>query len=1417
MLNITNILLWFLQGTSGAIAGYITNKYAVNMLFKEYTPFRIGDKVILPYKFGGVIKNRKEKFVEELSDLVERDIINGSTIKSQLNTDTFRENIKRLSYDFIDRSLKESFSTMSFTDISGFHETEEEILKFTQKNMKSCIFELAEIVAGNIKISDFINDDEINSVAEKIYNMILDEAEKGNVIKDFEKALYDSAKSVKTGDLLTENAKESVMNNIINIADEFIFNIIDDDEKIIEILNKGLELSEVYEVIDKFQIRFKEKKISDFISDKEGTELAKYIFEKIKLYLSDNGNDFVKKIIYSFIRIAEETDYTIYDFLGPEFSEKVINFINEKLPVIMPYVSEWIMNNKDELDTVIEESIDEAIGNMDPNIRKLIISKVREFFLDNVSAKNKVVDKIVSYIENYKMDNEACEELSSKIEAYLKQTKIKDVVALLEEKNIINDELMNKLGGLFINEYEKHGESFIEEVIRAFSGKTIGTVIKCDFKEIFNSCIKGKLIDCVLNNRERFKPCISTSISIFVNNKAESILSQPVGDLIPSFNINKTVKDILINNKIRINEIITKGFSEYVTKFNLYDKFVENKDLILNEITNITLDYEKNLFNKYKNREISEIIDDIPDKERISEIIGNELINYINNNCEELLKGKIKKTVYDNLIKYDEDEICDLAQRFMGNELKPLSIFGGVLGLAAGLIFGSFFNNVNIFGFYRSFSEGFLSVILMGVIGVLTNVIAITMLFKPYKKSRILSRIPFLNKFALGYIPAHKDNLGRSIGRAIDDDILNSTKIQNLFISNRENVLGYFIDYFENSNYKAVLSFIADRKNTIIEFIYKKLIKSISEDEKITHISNRICNVKIDSFVSKDLFLSLKNKIRDKKNEIVNSAAKYLFKKINTDKTIEESLSQHVLKTMNANMIKNINDNLYEEIFNNINNKSVSKILYGYKDNYNHFIDRSVDEIISTDSKESLENYIMNNAENFVFHELKDVVITVLKKKIIREFEEENNIGNLFDGKIKIFINENLNKVTDAVIDKLNNALKKNEVSIEYKVKEEVNNNLNFFEKIAYSMAGGDAIVESCVSIAVNKKIPIFINMKFYEINNLIQKSLDNAVYPMSVEELKIKADEFNVGGLLDNIFENRKNSNILSSEINRICITIINSLYNVKAVDLLKIVNLNSIESLKEKFNDDIDYVLSNLKSSLEKNKEQVLEYMDKIIKDTIVSQIAKLPVGKVLDGIKENDIYYALNFLYNKVYTNEYVKKELDTVFNNIYEDKVESTAVKDICNENMICGTVEKLVINLLSNDEILNETRKSINKAVHEAIDEKFGFINSNLRKEIANKIIDGVIDCTITNSKELIEAVNLKEVTYEQIKVMDSKEIHDLFNSFAGTFFKKLYAYGAFGAVFGINLYIPILWAIKENASTSMKNIKDGYKIKNNME
>ena len=40
--------------------------------------------------------------------------------------------------------------------------------------------------------------------------------------------------------------------------------------------------------------------------------------------------------------------------------------------------------------------------------------------------------------------------------------------------------------------------------------------------------------------------------------------------------------------------------------------------------------------------------------------------------------------------------------------------------------------------------------------------------------------------------------------------------------------------------------------------------------------------------------------------------------------------------------------------------------------------------------------------------------------------------------------------------------------------------------------------------------------------------------------------------------------------------------------------------------------------------------------------------------------------------------------------------------------------------------------------------------------------------------------------------MHPKEIHDLFKSFAGDFFIRLYIYGGFGLIFGVNVYLSIV-------------------------
>lgn len=162
---------------------------------------------------------------------------------------------------------------------------------------------------------------------------------------------------------------------------------------------------------------------------------------------------------------------------------------------------------------------------------------------------------------------------------------------------------------------------------------------------------------------------------------------------------------------------------------------------------NLIVTLEEEMITRYSENILDEFIEDICNKDKLILVSKEKLYNYIDNNIEEILDGNIKNIIYDNLIKFNEDEICELAQSFMGNELKPLSVFGGILGIVVGGIYGLFYGTTSISGFSGSVASTIISCIIMAMIGVGTNVIALKMLFYPYKRNKFLAKIPFKEVF----------------------------------------------------------------------------------------------------------------------------------------------------------------------------------------------------------------------------------------------------------------------------------------------------------------------------------------------------------------------------------------------------------------------------------------------------------------------------------------------------------------------------------------------------------------------------------------------------------------------------------------------------------------------------------------------
>ena len=169
----TRILLLVFQGISGGVAGYITNKYAVNMLFKEYTPL----------KLGGVIKKKKEKFIEEISDLVERDIINAETLKAQIANKDLSTYIEQIAGNFFETGLENSLGKTKVSEVIDFSSSVNKNQEFVRKNLNMVLPELLDNVFININLDDILTEKQISKIVKSGYELLVQELENDEDIR----------------------------------------------------------------------------------------------------------------------------------------------------------------------------------------------------------------------------------------------------------------------------------------------------------------------------------------------------------------------------------------------------------------------------------------------------------------------------------------------------------------------------------------------------------------------------------------------------------------------------------------------------------------------------------------------------------------------------------------------------------------------------------------------------------------------------------------------------------------------------------------------------------------------------------------------------------------------------------------------------------------------------------------------------------------------------------------------------------------------------------------------------------------------------------------------------------------------------------------------------------------------------------
>ena len=1391
MITLDNGLFLLLQAFSSGVAGYITNKYAVNMIFKEYTPLKI----------GGAVKKNKEKFIDEISDLVERDIINSETLRNKILDENFKVTMQNMGEDFFKKSLYEVFENKTIEEIPGLNETLLSGESLLIDNLKEALPNLINNIGEHLKLENLISDKQISYIVDYVYKEIIRNIGSDDELKNLLSDLYKEQGEVYLHQLISKESGEKITRiiscEIMNSIDE----LLDSNKEVKSIVDKFLLLIDVKSLLKDIQKYIGSKTIDDILSEEEFDKLSLIIYKKLdELIKSEEGKETLKNIVAEIFYSSKDIDLTLFEILPIHFGRVSSEYILDLIRKAIPYLSSWISDNKVKIENMIDESILESVDNINDDLRKSMISKVKDSMLVNFASKNEIVNKIVNYLEEYKISEEDSYKLYSKIIKFLEETKIKDLVVLLEENNLINEEWIINI---ILDKWNEEGKEISKLFLKRQTSKTLNKLVDQDLNKLFNKNIKPKLYDLVVDNKSKIMSHLDKVIFNLAHDKIDSLLNNKIKSLFNQENVDgfssllpNKIANILNKNNTNYKKIINKEISNYIKNIKIQDILNDNEKKFVNSIIEKAVDFTKKEANKFKSYEIRDLINKINSKADLPEEISDKLYDNIKNNLPTIVDGRVKKLIYDNLIKLDEEEICNIAQSFMGKQLKPLSMFGAFLGVIVGLIFGITMTNINgSYGFYNNFTNTLIACFLMGIVGIMTNVIALWMIFCPYEKNKFISKIPLFRIFSIGYIPSHKNSFATGMAYFIDNELLSGNRVVDSFKLQKNNLKSHIISNIKDSNYKVILDFIRNKKHDFSKKIYTFILKLLKKNNnKICNmIENEILEIECTRILSIDFINSKASGLLKNINKQENIIIDYLEEKLKTSKSLQEVLPDELVNIVNNKIEKEVNDYISKNIESSVIEELIKNIIFENEKNYNYVIDKSIKDIISEKSLLSIQSSIKTDKfMNIILLVLKEQLNNYLQDYLSTEFSQEKKFDELFDGKIKEKLDKNIYNITDKASEKLIFYIKANDDLISSMVIKIVRKNLNFFVKMAYDFADGDGLVKDVVSRVINNKIENLIDEDKDKLSIILYNYLEREIYTSKVKYLGLKSTEINTSLLLDRLVFELKQNEDFKNNIYSTWDLIINSICEIKVKDISEIFGLTNMQQVYLKYESTINIVSNNIINNLNNNKEAVYEFVNGLIEEKIMKHFYSISLVEVSWELNKDDISYTVVNLLEKISNSEVVNYHVLQIFRSIYSESIINNKLSSIMNKEILDKDVYNSLNLALDNKDFNDKNKLIIESIMNKLLDEKLSFISEEFKLYIANNIIDAGFNTIEENIVPMLKSLDLQSITLEEVDKMHPKEIHDLFKSFAGDFFIKLYIYGFFGLIFGVNVYLSII-------------------------
>jgi len=1344
---------------SGAVVGYTTNDLAVKMLFRK------------KFGLGGIVLKTHHQFVENISALVEREIINHHTLAKEFDSPAFKQAIEQSVQDFYQHHLYELLQGIQLRDITQADYSWQKLAEVLHQNIEKILALHFKDFLGFIALQDFVSPKQIQHLSEHIGKEILHIAQEINLEASLSAILKEVSQN-SLQDIFGEVFIKRVSENVQKIIQAYYNFLLQTPDNILhEVGEKTIQAVELNTLISLLSQSLSQKAINQVITAEELENIVAEVLRQIeKLLLSNKGKLIVQTLAKFVIQTLQKEQTTIFELLNPSLSKDFEAFLRKQLPRILQSFIRFIQEQKPKIDSLIDQTFRN-------NTQFALQDWLLDIFIGSVSENAEVVKKIIAYIENYDA-GELAEIATNYAVEYLKNNTISKTISQIDEQQAVSyltETLHKNFLEILVQIKPSSFNKYLTYTIGDFVSSTqIENFLQTQWQNLQQTNWLHKLL-----TELRFEKIILQKIQEkqdnFTQNALKSIFSEANFEQAAWWLADKVKAKLREENVSKeLQSFFDKSLQNNLTNWRI-EQILSQKDIqtIIEFLGKSSKKALLNLWDSFSDKTLQSYLQNLNTDTLIHKQTAQYLQETLLLELEHLLKGRIEALVKQNLAPLPPERIRDMVENFMGREVAPISVLGAILGGVAGGALSTLPHTGNLY------ATTALNGLVYGITGYGTNWLALRMIFRPYEKKH-LAGVPV--PFTPGIISKNKSRFAQNMGKFVQQSLLKRESIVNNFHGSRKVLRQSLLGLIQKDDYKILKNLIDKNQDKITAYIQEKSIAYLlaSQEQLISKIHEPLQEFLNQNLAQTDTS-SLKMRIKEQLNAtyIAEKSQQVVARVFNLGTNAPKNLAAILPANTWEVTEKLIEKFLRENIGKFANPENQSQWLpnlanYLYKQ-YHQLMQKKLTEVLQ---KPQIEN-LKSNFTDFLRRQMssprtQNQVFEGLSARLQKEIAPEKTIGEVLQGRIIAFVEENAIKLTKNLIQRGINWLAENKRELANEVYERAyqENKAAFIYK---------TVIRETVLELATYGIPNFFKKQMPEMIALVKTEVeDMGKIPLS--ELNININEEALRGWIAKFLENTDLKEA-TSKVAEIFLEY--SLLETPLVGFLQNKDLLSLQHLEKNFANEIK-LLQAYSQKFAQPENQLTRHISQFLAENMrafAQNYSQHWISEDSEAIAQKIIQHILQ---SKIFEQE-KNKWIDEVFLKIKQKPLHHYLASQSLEEDL--GKALKM---LLEKEEIQDFIRKVIKSLSQDFLPQILPSLHPETKDFLAFNVLEAVFEALDENLPQILLSVDLHRVVVEEIEAMHPKEVEALFNSFAAIYFRELINYGfGFGVVFGLGLDLTL--------------------------